>query len=231
METTHTTSATPASRLAFLREASRTQRTTGAIAPSSARLAARLAEPLALERRRSRRRLSVLEVGAGTGSVTRTLARLSRQGDRLDVVELNPRFVDLLGRAMVTDPVLSTAPGDIRLLAGSITELELGGRYDVIVSCLPFANFEPGQVREIMDRYLSLLVPGGRLSYFRYLGARALRTVLPGRAEAVRYRSVATLLAGFESRYGAGGSVVWGNLPPARVVHLRSARIPAIDAA
>ncbi|EHR63636.1 phospholipid N-methyltransferase [Saccharomonospora cyanea NA-134] len=227
MEATHTESATLAGRLAFLREATRTFRTTGAIAPSSAGLAARLAERLAGERHRSHRPLSVLEVGAGTGSVTRTLAGLLGPQDRLDVVELNPRFVDLLDRALVTDPALCAASGDIRIVPGSITRLELGRRYDVIVSCLPFANFEPGEVQEIMDRYLSLLVPGGHLSYFRYLGTRVLRTLLPGRAEIVRHRSVTALLTGIESRYGTGGGVVWGNLPPARVVHLRSERTVA----
>ncbi len=233
MEATHTESVTPASRLAFLREAARTFRTTGAIAPSSAGLAARLAERLAGERRRSRGPLSVLEVGAGTGSVTRTLAGLIGPRDHLDVVELNPKFVDLLNRALVTDPALSAASGNIRIVPGSITRLELSRRYDVIVSCLPFANFEPGEVREIMDRYLSLLVPGGHLSYFRYLGTHTLRMLLPGRAEVVRHRSVTALLTGIESRYGTGGGVVWGNLPPARVVHLRSARMSsqAADAA
>ncbi|GAA0379449.1 methyltransferase domain-containing protein [Streptomyces blastmyceticus] len=207
----------------FLREASRTMRTTGAIAPSSSRLGAGLAAPLPASGTRGPVR--VLEVGAGTGTVTRVLAGRLGPGDRLEAVEVNPRFVRLLLAALRSDPVMAAASERIRIVPQSITELPLAEHgYDMIVSCLPFTNFEPDLVRSLLERYLTALVPGGHLTYFGYLGTQATRTLVSSRAETARHRAVAAVLAEFSARYGSGGGhrVVWRNLPPARVHHLRS---------
>ncbi|MDH6629093.1 phosphatidylethanolamine/phosphatidyl-N-methylethanolamine N-methyltransferase [Streptomyces sp. LBL] len=208
--------------LAFLREAARSFRTTGAVAPSSGPLAARLAAPLAMARAEFGGPVSVLEVGAGTGPVTRTLAGRLGPADRLDVVEINPRFVEVLYDALHTDPALSAASDRIRIIADSITDTDLDRRYDVIVSCLPFTNFEPHTVRSILDRYLSVLEPGGHLTYFAYVGTQATRALVADRAEAARHRASSAVLDGFATRYGVGDSLVLRNLPPARVHHLRA---------
>ncbi len=206
----------------FLREAARTPHTTGAVAASSPWLAARLAAPLAREMRRSGRPAAVLEVGAGTGPVTRALAGLLRPADHLDVVEINPRFVAALNGALRTDATLSAAADRIRILPGSITDVLLDRRYDGVVSGLPFTNFEPDEVRTILDRYLSVLRPGGHLTYFAYLGTAPARALVAGRSETARHRAVAGVLAEYGKRYGQGRSTVWRNLPPAYVHHLRA---------
>ncbi|MYT30904.1 MULTISPECIES: class I SAM-dependent methyltransferase [unclassified Streptomyces] len=208
---------------AFLREATRSMYTTGAVAPSGSPLARRLAEPLPAPSGRSP--LRVLEVGAGTGTVTRALAERLGPGDRLDTVELNPRFVQMLTEALRTDPALAAASERIRIIPKSICHTPLPvNSYDVIVSCLPFMNFAPDMVRSLMERYMAALVPGGHLTFFGYLGTLSLRTLFAQRTEAARYRAVAAVLAEFSARYGDrdGGSVEWRNLPPARVSHLRA---------
>ncbi|MFE1173346.1 class I SAM-dependent methyltransferase [Streptomyces sp. NPDC058773] len=209
--------------VAFFREAARSRQTTGAVAPSGSPLARRLAAPLPAPRGRSP--LRVLEVGAGTGTVTRALAERIGPGDRLDTVEINPRFVQLLTEALRTDPVLAAASGRIRIVPESIcrTPLPVHG-YDMIVSSLPFMNFAPDMVRSLLDRYMTALVPGGHLTFFSYLGTLPLRTRFAPRTEAARYRAVAAVLADFSAHYGNGnaGSVIWRNLPPARVSHLRA---------
>lgn len=210
-----------AAGLAFLREATRTFRTTGAIAPSSRQLAERLAAPLA-PASRLRRPTAVLEVGAGTGPVTRVLAGAVGPADRLDVVEINPRFVEILHGALRTDPAMSAASDRIRIIPESITEMRIDHSYDVIVSCLPFTNFEPDTVKAILDRYLSVLVPGGHLTFFGYLGTHATRSLLSSRKESARHREVNDLLHEFTRRYASRHSVVWRNIPPARVWHVRA---------
>ncbi|AQY20658.1 hypothetical protein T261_08855 [Streptomyces lydicus] len=208
---------------AFLREAARSMRTTGAVAPSGSALARRLAAPLPAPGGRSP--LRVLEVGAGTGTVTRALAERIGPGDRLDTVEINPRFVRLLTEALRTDPVLAAASERIRIVPESICETQLPENgYDVIVSCLPFTNFAPDVVRSLLERYLTALVPGGHLTFFGYLGTQPVRSLFAHRTEAARHRAVAAVLAEFSARYGGGdgGSVIWRNLPPARVSHLRA---------
>jgi phosphatidylethanolamine/phosphatidyl-N-methylethanolamine N-methyltransferase len=77
----------------FLLEAARDIRTTGAIAPSSQNLARLMTEPV---RAQEGRPLNIMEVGAGTGSVTRALIPQLSADCRLDIVEANPRFADRL---------------------------------------------------------------------------------------------------------------------------------------
>lgn len=219
--------------LLFLAEALRTFHDTGALAPSGPALVNALVVPATS---RPNRPISVLEVGAGTGVVTRRLAQVLRPGDRLHVVEANPRFADRLRE----DPVLAARrPGvGLRLSTCRVEELpeatagpedgcgnEDGAgneRYDVIVSGLPFTNFEPALVRDILDLYLRLLTPGGELTYFGYLGTTTARTLTSGPRRGARHRAVVRLLRRFEATYGLGERTVWSNLPPARAHLLRA---------
>ncbi|MFJ9691041.1 class I SAM-dependent methyltransferase [Kitasatospora sp. NPDC101183] len=208
----------------FLAEALRTFHDTGALAPSGPDLVNALVVPVLS---RPNRPLSVLEVGAGTGVVTRRLAQVLRPGDRLHAVEANPRFAQRLRE----DPVLATrkAGVELRLSTCRVEELEPAGareepleRYDVIVSGLPFTNFEPRTVREILDLYLRLLVPGGELTYFGYLGTTVARSLTSRPSEGARHRAVVRLLRRFEATYGLGSRTAWRNLPPARAHLLRA---------
>ncbi|MFD4393309.1 class I SAM-dependent methyltransferase [Kitasatospora sp. NPDC058397] len=218
--------------LLFLAEALRTFHDTGALAPSGEDLVNALTVPATS---RPNRPISVLEVGAGTGVVTRRLAQVLLPGDRLHVVEANPRFADRLRE----DPVLAARrPGvALRLSACRVEELpqdetnetgraggagETDERYDVIVSGLPFTNFEPAQVRRLLDLYLRLLLPGGELTYFGYLGTTTARTLSSGPRQSARHRAVVRLLRRFEATYGLGERTVWRNLPPARAYLLRA---------
>ena len=203
-------------RWSFLRQSWSRPVLTGAIAPSGSRLARSLTAPV-LER--TGRPLTVLEVGAGTGAVTRVLLPLLAPGSRLDVVEVNPAFLPALR------DLLTGAPVDARLhgVAFADAEPHLAAGYDVIVSALPFTNFDPGFVRSTLDRYEELLQPGGSLTWFAYLGSRHLRGLTGSHADRLRHARVEHLLA------ARGGSRhdVWGNLPPARVTRLLADRLAA----
>ena len=199
-------------------ESIRNHRTVGSIAPSSKSLASLLAAPL-LER--ASQRSNVLEVGAGTGSVTRVLLPLVPGGGRLDIVEANPHFAAHLRHLVRSHPNMRETPEQVRVHNLFVEELATDCRYDVIVSGLPFSNFSPQQVEEIMGRYLVLLRPGGTLTYFSYCGSRWVRALLTSRPEARRQRDVKGLLNRYHHQYAIGRWTVWGNLPPAEVWQLR----------
>lgn len=202
----------------FLIEAARDLRTTGAIAPSSQRLARLLTDPLT---EHGTRPLNVLEAGAGTGSVTRTLIPRLSAGSNLDIVEANARFAFQLSHRVRTHPRLAGESEQVHVHHALVEQLDTGRPYDVIVSGLPFTNFDPAQVETIMDRYMELLRPGGTLTYFAYRGTRYARALTASRAEARRHRAVEEVLAGYQRRYATGCWTVWGNLPPANVWQLR----------
>ncbi|MGJ5828390.1 class I SAM-dependent methyltransferase [Streptomyces ossamyceticus] len=213
-----------ADRWMFLIEAARDLRTTGAIAPSGRALARALTDPV---RAQGSRPLAVLEVGAGTGPVTRALIPQLSRGSRLDIVEANPRFAAQLRRLVAGHPDLVPTSGRVRVHETFVEELDTDQRYDVIVSGLPLTNFAPDQVERIMARYLDLLHPGGTLTYFAYLGTRRARALTASRAEARRHAAVDEVMAAYQRAHATGRWTVWANLPPAHVWHLRRPRVSA----
>lgn len=118
----------------FLIEAARDLRTTGAIAPSGKALARALTEPV---RVRPSQPLSVLEVGAGTGAVTRALIPQLPRGSRLDIVEANARFATQLRHFVTAHPNLASRPAQVNVHQTYVEDLDTDERYDVIVSGLP----------------------------------------------------------------------------------------------
>ncbi|MCX4767414.1 methyltransferase domain-containing protein [Streptomyces sp. NBC_01275] len=202
----------------FLIEAARDLRTTGAIAPSGKALARALTDPV---RAQAPHPLAVLEVGAGTGPVTRALIPQLSRGSRLDIVEANPRFAERLRTLVTAHPHLTDTSAQVNVHQTYVEQLETDQRYDVIVSGLPLTNFTPVQVERIMARYLELLHPGGTLTYFAYLGTRKARALTASRAEARRHAAVDEIMAAYQRTYATGRWTVWANLPPAYVWHLR----------
>lgn len=198
----------------FLAEAIRGFRATGAITPSSRRLADTLAAPL---RARTDHPLDVLEVGAGTGAVTRALIPLLGAGSRLDIVEANARFAAQLRQQVRTH----ASHAEVWVHHQRIEASNTGHRYDVIVSGLPWTNFAPDHVEAILGRYAQLLRPGGTLVYFTYVGAARARSLLASRCEADRHRAVDNVLGRFHRQFAADRQTVVANLPPARVWFLQ----------
>lgn len=208
----------------FLIEAARDLRVTGAIAPSGKALARALIDPV---RAQAPRPLAVLEAGAGTGAVTRTLIPELPRASRLDIVEANPRFAARLRHLVTTHPDLAARPAQVNVHQTYVEQLDTGQRYDVIVSGLPLTNFTPVQVGRIMAHYMELLHPGGTLTYFAYLGTRKARALTASRAEARRHAAVDEIMAAYQGTYATGRWTVWANVPPAYVWHLQRPLVSA----
>ncbi|MFG2891319.1 class I SAM-dependent methyltransferase [Streptomyces sp. NPDC048248] len=199
----------------FLREYTKTRRDVGAIAPSSARLCRALTRYMIPSPGRSR---AVLEVGPGTGAVTRYIADSLGQLDTLDLIEANPRFATLLQHTYADDPRL-------RIHTDLIQEHKLAS-YDTIVCGLPFANFDARTTEEIFDGLLGSLRPGGTLSLFGYMGGDTIRRALADQADRERTRTGLDVLRRILHRHTFRTETVLGNLPPARVHHLTPVNPP-----
>ena len=121
----------------FWRETRRHFRTTGAVLPSSPFLACALVYPL----NHHRKPAQILEVGPGTGAITRAIARRLRDGDHLDAVELNAKFVDQLRRRIDNEPIFADHQDRIDVINSAVQDLPGEARYDFIISGLPFNSF------------------------------------------------------------------------------------------
>ncbi|MET9777760.1 methyltransferase [Streptomyces sp. NPDC006367] len=193
----------------FFREFTRTRRATGAVAPSSPRLARALTRYVIPSPGTPR---AVLEVGPGTGAVTRHVRESLGPLDTLDLVEANPRFAALLAE---------TYAGDrrVRVLTGLVQDAELGS-YDTIVCGLPFANFDAATAGEVLGRLVGALRPGGTLSYFAYAGMPPLRRALTTGRARLRVLELQSVIGRVLARHRFRTETVLGNLPPAHVHHL-----------
>ncbi len=203
----------------FFQRYLRNPRSVGAIAPSSSGLSLALCE----QYRRCNRAVRVLEVGAGTGSVTRQLGRLLGPDDKLDICEINPDFGDILERDVLShrnyrEPVAS---GRVRLLRQPVQEIAPTEAYDYIVSGLPFTAFELKDVAEIFEIIQRYLKPGGVFSYFEYVGLRKTSAALSWGKKRSRVRSVSSFLNKAIRAHEFDRTTVLTNFPPAHARHLR----------
>ena len=120
--------------------------------PSSARLADALARCVELARPGP-----VLELGAGTGSLTRGLLRAGCPPDRIIALERERRLAAMLRRDFP----------EITLIEGDATRIDeyLAGRVHrlcAVVSSLPLKWFTLSAQRAVVDPCLDLLGPSGR---------------------------------------------------------------------
>ncbi len=197
--------------------------TTGAVAPSSRFLARALSRPL----RECHRAARVLEVGPGTGAVTREIVRHVKPGDQLDLVEINESFAALLRQRFQCDPGYRRVADRSAVHVCPLQQFSPEGRYDVIVSGLPFNNFPASLVEELVDACLGLLAPGGTLSFFEYMYVRPIRRVVSRSPERTRLAEIERILQNRFSRHRFHTDWVFVNVPPAWVQHLGSGPKPA----
>ena len=200
--------------IAFFRRFLATPGKIGSVAPSSQALARALAAPLAARREPAR----VLEVGAGTGPVTRCLASLLEPQDQLDVCERDPVLCGILEQLIAASPPLSQAQqeGRLKLWRCPVQEVPSTNRYDYVISSLPFKSFQSADVEMILEGIRKKLKPGGVFSFFEYVACHKLLHVSPSPKTRRRFRAVTNLVARYARDYEIGSQFVLVNVPPAR---------------
>lgn len=202
---------------AFFRQFRERFESTGAITPSSRFLARAMTGPLSRRDRPSR----VLEVGPGTGAVTQRIVRLLQPGDRFDLVELNPVFVNILRGKFDSDPAYRRVADQSAIHQCPLQEFAVDQPYDFIVSGLPLNNFPAGLVRDIFETFFRLLGPGGTLSYFEYMYVRPIRKAVGKRPDRERLRDLEAVIQPYLRQHRVRRSWVFANFPPAWVQHLQ----------
>lgn len=103
----------------------------------------------------------VVELGAGTGSVTRAILDAGVPPEKLVLVEIDPEMADFLRHA---HPKATVVEGSCFDLAEALPEAvpeAAGGKVGSIVCGVPIALFEPGEQRRLADTMISLM-PHGR---------------------------------------------------------------------
>ncbi len=202
----------------FFREFLQNFHTTGAILPSGGPLAKELARYVAEPSSAPRR---ILEVGPGTGAVTRHIISALQPSDHLDLVELNHSFVRRLEHRFQCDPHFRSVADRVRVLHCPVEEMSQEWTYSLIISGLPLNNFSAPLVERILQVLLNLLAPGGTFSFFEYIALRRAKMFISRATERQRLKGVGGVLHNVLQRHELRREAVWRNVPPAWVHHLR----------
>lgn len=184
--------------LSFVERMARNPRAIGAISPASPALAEAMAREIDFSNPGR-----VLELGPGTGAITRALIRRGLSTERVLAVEADPTFARIL---RVRFPGLQVVEGD----ATDAGRVETLGPFNGIISSLPLLNFPPHERVGVVLALLRLLPAGAPFVQYSY----GVRPPLP------RSPELRVSLA----------DKVWRNLPPARVWVFRARADHAIQA-
>ena len=179
-------------QLRFLGRLIASPRGVGAIAPSSAGLARAMAAQMDLGRDGP-----VLELGAGTGALTREILANGVNPERLTIIERDLNFVKLIVNRF---PGVRVVHGDAFALDNVLVDYP---PFSAVISGLPLLNHPAEKRTALAETVLSKLEPGAPFIQFSY-----------GLTKPVAAPK------GASARHAA---FVWRNLPPAHVwVYKRS---------
>ena len=202
--------------LAFIRQALGDFQHTGAVWPSSRKLAGAMTRTF----RESSGPRMILEVGPGTGPFTRVILRTLREGDEFHIVEINSDFCAHLEKTLL-EPFRKAHPNiKITLHQGPIQDIALEGNFDHIVCGLPFNNFQPELVRSIFRTMMSLLKTNGDLAYFEYAAVRYMKSPVVGRRGRMRLKRIDAHAKLMHRQHSGTRELVVANFPPAVAVRL-----------
>ena len=175
----------------FLREWLVDPQRTGAVTPSSPKLAAAMARWLP-----SDPESYVLELGPGTGAVTQALIEHGLREDRLVAIENNPKLAWLLRQRFPRAHIITGDAWHLDVLLRQHDEpIESVG---AVISSLPLLNFPAAEADTLAEKIRAILEHGGKwVQYSYHLGNGHHKS-------ATRFHRLAS-------------KIVWLNLPPARV--------------
>lgn len=138
----------------------RSPRTIGAVTPSSRALAREMIADLDLSGD-----AHIVELGPGTGVVTREIAPRLGAGARCLAIDIDPGFVEQLHKRF---PQVDVACGSAAQMKEFLAAHHFE-RVDHIVSGLPFASLPAAVTGGILDAIADVLPRGGSFTTFQYV--------------------------------------------------------------
>jgi phosphatidylethanolamine/phosphatidyl-N-methylethanolamine N-methyltransferase len=143
----------------FIKGMMSTPKTVGAIMPTSARMANRMASIID-----TGSGLPVLELGPGTGVITKAILDKGVKPENLVSVEYSSEFVrHLRGKY----PGVNFINGDAFSLAETLQSYK-GQQFDCVISGIPLLNFPMHQRVKLMEDLLKLIPVGRPIVQFSY---------------------------------------------------------------
>jgi len=145
----------------FVKGFLRDPRGVGSVWPSSRFLVQRIIEAGEVASSRT-----VIELGPGTGPITRELLAHMPAGGRLLALEIDPGFVEILRRE-IDDPRLIVHQGPSTEILAAMETAGLTDA-DLVVSGIPFSTMDEEDARRTLDAVRAILAPGGGFVAYQF---------------------------------------------------------------
>lgn len=143
----------------FLKNWAENPLTTGAVAPSGKALARLMASYVDCNRAGK-----VIELGPGTGVVTKAMLDRDVPAEKIVSIEYSENFVTLMRDRF---PAVTIVQGDAYALEPQ-TELGTDAPLASVISSLPLFSRPPAERRKLIERALDMLEPGAPFIQFSY---------------------------------------------------------------
>jgi len=184
--------------LTFLKQFVKNPIHTGAVVPSSGRLAREIVKQASVGKADL-----ILEFGAGTGVFTKHIVAKKKLDAKFVSVERNAELVDILKKKF---PALKFHADSIENISQILQSEKIKKKADSIVCGLPWAAFDRDLQHRLLNATHDILRPGGVFTTFAYLQG----LLLPA---GQRFkRNIENCFSKVEK-----SPIVWRNLPPAFV--------------
>ena len=146
----------------------------------------------------SPRPLRILELGPGTGTLTKAILKVIRKTDTLDLVEINPHFCRMLRREF--------RHPNLRVHFADLLEFSPEQPYDYIFSSIPYESIPEEISMAMWQQKIRLCKPGALISYYKYVNFNHFRCKFEKELVAA---------------YSIDRSFVLRNFPPAQLFTLK----------
>lgn len=199
------------SQITFLKGALSQFKDTGSICPTSRFAAEAMLADL------NDQDLRILEVGPGTGSITKYILQRLAKNKTLQICEINSMFMDYLKTELAKNPDFTKHQEQVDFFLGPIQQLQSSQPFDYIVCALPFLNFDSSTLNEILNKLVQLSHSGTRMCFYQYLGLKDLGTLLGSQKNKSRVLEVSKEMEKFLSKRKLSRETVWLNVSPIKV--------------
>lgn len=183
----------------------------GAFTPCSTYTAKKIVEPI---KKSTKKNLRILEIGPGTGVITEQIVKVMPADATLDLVEINADFCELLREQYKTNQ-------NISIYEMSILDWLPAEHYDIVISALPLNAFDQSFVEQVLEKFKSLVAPGGSFSYVELRGIMPVKKFFLSQKKQKDEQQKLQLIKGFKNEYFDESVTVFRNVPPIYVHRLK----------
>ena len=164
----------------------------------------------------------ILEVGAGTGSITKKIVPELLDHDILDLVEIDQGCCKILEDEF-------KAYQNVQTISRSVLDWKPEYKYDFIISTLPFNSFPANFVEKILGHFDEISASGCLCSYVEYVFLSKISQLFGDKKKRPQIKDRRKTLRNYRDGLLIERQCELLNFPPCHIYHMNMGRRQAIE--